>query len=460
MLRAVTRAVIAIVSFVLLGATARARADGPYEGDWRAGPMRIEVAVESWGGDCGPRPQSTTVPGGSAIRVTQSGDDLTFAGRPQRTTRGCWSENASVRRVSSRYQSGTWSIMCRTPQEDPRAEVGTYTLRAVGTDQIEFRDQSRYDWALNESRCIASITSTQTFQRVSGPVATQPTPEPTATPTAEPACTPGAPARVTLRPATVDVEPGGRACFTARVVDANGCTVRGRSARLELRSPPGATARLQGSCFEAAGSAAEAEGAFTIIARDGAMEAQARVRVRTPDLSDLIARRAEGGGAVSLEGEETTSEEAARVAARGESGGRPSLIWVLLGAAIGLLLVGGATFGLLARGRRRKKADEAFTSPRETVGEAPPPAPVVIAAPAPAQPISTEPKICPTCRRGYPPDATRCESDDTELVKYADFVAKSATPSSAATKVCPVCGDRFPATTRFCGKDGATLVER
>jgi hypothetical protein len=236
--------------------------------------------------------------------------------------------------------------------------------------------------------------------------------------------------------------------------------VRGRSPRLELRSPPGATARLQGTCFEAAGSAAEGEGAFTIVARDGAMEAQARVRVRTPDLSDLIARRAEGGGAVSLVGEETTSEEAARVAARSEGGGRPSLLWVMLGAMVGLLLVGGATIGLLTRGRRRRKTDEPLAEPREPVDEGPRPPPEVIAAPPPAQPISTEPMICPTCRRGYPPDAIRCETDGTELVKYADFVAKSAAPSSAETKVCPTCGDRFPATTRFCGKDGATLVQR
>lgn len=473
-MRPVARVALALscVSLSLLALASRARADGPYEGEWRAGPMRIEVAVESWGGDCGPRPQSTTVPGGRSVQVTQSGDDLTFAGRPQRTTRGCWSENAAVRRVSSRYQSGTWTIVCRTPAEDPRAEVGTYTLRAAGSDRIEFRDVSRYDWALNTSHCIATITSTQTFERVSGP-APQPTPDPTpeTQPTPRtPACTPGAAARIAFRPAQVDVEPGGRACFTARVVDASGCALAGRSPALELRAPEGATGRLRGSCFEAPGSAAEAEGEYTIVAREGAMEAQARVRVRTPDLSDLIARRAEGGGAVARDDEETVSEEAARVAARSEGGGgRLAWGWVIAGALLGLLMVGGASAGLMARERQRKRRRaERERSERERERESA--AGTAAAGGAGGDPMTGtgagkgagtggDPMICPACRRGYPPGATRCETDGTSLVRYADFVAASAAPSVATGKVCPVCGERFPATTRFCGKDGATLIE-
>ncbi|HJL18915.1 MAG TPA: hypothetical protein RMH99_24845, partial [Sandaracinaceae bacterium LLY-WYZ-13_1] len=139
-----------------------ARADGPYEGQWREGPMNIRVDVESWGGDCGPRPRSTTAPGGGTFRISQSGDQLTFHLRRQRTTRSCWSENRAVRRVSSTYQAGTWRIVCRTPPEDSRAETGTYTIQAIGDDRLQFRDQSRYDWELNESRCRARITTTQT----------------------------------------------------------------------------------------------------------------------------------------------------------------------------------------------------------------------------------------------------------------------------------------------------------
>jgi hypothetical protein len=470
---AVTRTLALALSLALSGSfVARVRADGPYEGEWRAGAMRIDVTVESWGGDCGPRPQSTSVPGGRTVRVTQAGDDLTFAGRPQRTTRGCWSENAAVRRVSSRYEGGTWTIVCRTPEEDPRAEVGTYTLRAVSPQRIEFRDVSRYDWQLNESHCIAGLTSTQVFERVgAGDTTARPEPDPTParpdpTPEREPACTPGAAARIAIRPPQAEIEPGGRACFSARVVDASGCALPGRTPQLELRAPEGAIGALQRTCFQAASSAAEAEGEFTIVARDGALEAQARVRVRTPDLSDLIARRAEGGGAVSLgDGEDATSEEAARVAARQDGAARPSLMIPSLLAVLGALLVLGATIGLIVRGRRRKRKlaqlDDAASAAASGPASAPfaEGTPAVIEAPGAPVVLGAQ-KICPTCRRGYPLDATKCATDGTELVLYADFVAGKGAPGALAqTKVCPVCGARFPATTRFCGKDGTTLVD-
>lgn len=476
-------ATIVLLSMGVLSIASSARADGPFEGDWRAGPMRIDITVESWGGDCGPRPQSTTVPGGRTIHVTQSGDDLTFAGRPARSTTGCWSENTAVRRVSRSYQAGTWRIVCRTPEEDPRAETGTYTLTASGSDRIEFRDVSRYDWQLNESQCRATLTSTQTFERVSGATPEpqpQPQPEPEPETRPEPACTPGAPARIQIRPAEAAIEPGGRQCFSARVVDASGCAVPGRPVQLELRSPPGVTGTLRGTCFQAAGNAAEAEGEFTIIGRSAAaggtasLEAQATLRVRTPDLSDLIARRAEGGGAVSVTGGEATSEQAARVAARSEAA-RGGWILPVAGGAIALVLLVALVGALVARSRRSKKKiaaleAEAVAAPGASVpdqaplGQAPLGRAPLAQAPQAQAPIAApvapgEPKICPSCRRGHPPDATRCSVDGTPLVLYADFVAGKAGPAASASKVCPVCGSRFPATTRFCGKDGATLVD-
>src|SRR5690606_6316224 len=70
-----------------------AHAQGTYDGQWREGPLSVSVQVESWGGDCGPRPTSTSSPGGGAFRISQSGDQLTFHLRSERTTRSCWSEN-------------------------------------------------------------------------------------------------------------------------------------------------------------------------------------------------------------------------------------------------------------------------------------------------------------------------------------------------------------------------------
>src|SRR5690606_19615783 len=112
------------------------------DGQWREGPMSVSVQVESWGGDCGPRPVSTTSPGGGTFRISQSGDQLTFHLRSERTTRSCWSENRAVRRVSSSHQAGTWRVVCRTPSTDSRAETGTYTIQAIGEDRLSFRDVS------------------------------------------------------------------------------------------------------------------------------------------------------------------------------------------------------------------------------------------------------------------------------------------------------------------------------
>ncbi len=426
------------------------RADGPYEGTWREGPMSIDVAVTSWGGDCGPQPPSTSTGGGGTFQITQEGDQLTFQMRRQRTTRGCWSENRAVRRVSSTAQAGTWRIVCRTPPEDSRGETGTYTIQAVGDDRLTFRDVSQYDWQLNASRCRATITTTQAFTRVS---AAPPPSEPARVET--PACTPGPAARIVLRPGTAEVTPGGQQCFTTRVVDAAGCAVR--SQRVELSLAEGAGA-LEGSCYRAS----SADGVARIVARSGALTADARVTVRAVDLSDLIARRTETGSVGSSAGSDATAtaDTAARVSTRDE-GEALDWRWPAAGLGFALLLVIG---GAIALARRRRpsaiaglpgveipaaepSAPEEVPAPPGPAAAAPP-----VAAPAPEPAGPREDLICPTCRRGYPPDTARCAHDETALVPYREFVSRADRDN-----VCPVCGERYPAHVKFCGKDGATL---
>ncbi len=443
----------------MLSFSSAARADGPYEGDWRRGAMSISVSVATWGADCGARPESTTVPARGTVHVTQEGDHLTFGGG--RSTRSCWSDNPAVRRVSSTFSSGTWRVVCRSPADDSRQETGTYTLRAVGSDTIEFRDVTEYDWALNDSRCRATSTTTQTFTRVGGAVV-EPTPTPTTEPEPPAACVPGAAARIALRPASTDVEPGGRACFTARVVDASGCALR-TSASLALRAPEGRAGALRGTCFEAASTGGEGE--FTILASSGDLRAEARVRVHTLDLSDLIARRAETGDGATDPGVAET-DTAAGVAARTESTPAAFPWWALALAGVGVLIVIVAALVLMSRSRARaaklaQRREASSMVPREV-----PPAPVAPVDPvgptladAPAEPppaaADAQAKICPTCRRGYAASERVCKTDGTELVAYSAFVQKS---EAVAQSVCPKCGTKYTGTTRFCGKDGETLV--
>jgi hypothetical protein len=429
--------VIALSCAATFALAGRARAEGPFEGTWREGPLSIQVAVQSWGGDCGPRPQSTSAPGGGNFEITQSGDDLTFHLRRQRTTRGCWSENRAVRRVSSSHAAGTWRIICRTPPDDSRSETGTYTIQAIGSDQLSFRDVSAYDWQLNESRCLATITTTQSFTRVSAP----PQAEEPAQEAPRPACTPGAPARLVLRPSSTDLTPGGQQCFTTRVVDAHGCAIR--SPRVALSLADGSPGTLSGHCYRAPNDGGEAR----IVARAGSLRDEARVLVHAMDLSDLFARRTESGslgnGAPPQDAEAQT---AARVSARPVAT-QHDLRWPALAVGLALLLVIGAALALLRRRRPAKKGiaglpgvDLTDVEVESTHGASDPGA-------------SRDDRICPTCRRGFPPSGTTtCPHDGTELVPYREFAARAG-----AEKVCPTCGERYPANVKFCGKDGATL---
>jgi hypothetical protein len=424
-----------------------ARADGPFEGEWRQGAMHIDVRVETWGPDCGPRPQSSTVPARGTVRVAQEGDHLSFAGR--RSTRSCWSDNRAVRLVSSRVQSGTWQILCRTPADDPRRETGSYTLRASGSDRIELRDETAYDWTLNESHCTAQVTTTQTFERVSGGTGSpeptpEPRPEPTPEPAPEPACTPGAPARVAIRPGSAELEPGERACFQARVLDAQGCAVRGASAEIALA--PGSVGSLRAGCFESS-----TEGSATLIARSGSQEGRAALRVRALDLSGLVARRAEIG-TVDGSGAASAGQEAG-VAARATTPATSVSPWLVALAvgAIGLATLAGVLLAVRAARRKAELAERARRRAEQTSVVPPAPAP-----PREAPAGGAQAMICPLCRRGYGAEVMVCPKDREHLVPYAEFVARRE--QSVPDKVCPTCGARYPGTTKFCGKDGATLV--
>lgn len=440
---------VAALSFFAAGPVS---ADGPYEGQWRAGPMNIRVQLQSWGGDCGPRPQSTTVPGGGNFRISQSGDHLTFHLRQQRTTQSCWSENRAVRRVSSTHQAGTWRIVCRTPAADSRAETGTYTIQAIGQDTLQFRDQSRYDWQLNESRCQADIVTTQSFSRVGGGAG----PTKVAEPERPSRCTPGAPARIVLRPTTAEVPLGGEQCFTARVTDASGCTVR----RASLSVADGDPGQIEGTCYRAP----DADGVARVVASAGRLRAEARVTIRAMDLSDLIARRSESGAVESGATEQdATSQTAARVTTRDAEEGS-SWIWLALLLVVAVLVVLFAAALLRRRDggppRERKRKSSIAGLPGVEIPEPDRPEPAA-SAPAPSEPPvpdgPREDMICPTCRRGHPPGTERCTHDDTALVPYRDFAAGRTTEGASQENVCPVCGERYPLTVAFCGKDGATL---
>jgi hypothetical protein len=481
------QAVAAFAAFACAGSAARVSAQGPFEGTWTAGTTTMDVAIESWGADCGPQPVSTRSQGGGSVTVGQSGNELTIHARGRQVqTNTCWSQNPAMRKSASTYANGVWTTQCRTPQNDPREELGTYTLNAETPDRLRYRDVSKYNWKLKSSTCVATITTTQTLNRTAAtsakpsetpkPAPAPPPPEPPLEPWPDEqaesgaGCTPGAPARLSLRPSEATIELGQRACFRARVADARGCALPKAEVEWSLAHSDAVRGALEGHCFVAGQNAAEAEGEFRLVARYRTLRARAKVRVRAPDLSALLAKRLETGaitgfGADSAQAEaadagpaaasDTPAPQPARVGARA-AGQAPSAVGgsqLVLGAgALGVLLLGALLWTLR---RRRVPGLAATPSEPPAVASELPSAPLA-AASDPAPPGTGEAWICPTCRQGFAHQGS-CPKDGAALIAYASFVQQHRARDEAPHKRCPRCGERYPSSSVFCGRDGSPL---
>jgi hypothetical protein len=485
-----------------------------YDGVWRAGVTTMDVAVESWGGDCGPRPVTSRSEGGGNVQITQEPPHLVIHGKDsQIRTDRCWSRNPAIKRRSSSYLDGVWLTQCRTDPDDPRAEQGTYSLKSVSPDQLLYKDVSKYNWKLNTSACIATITTTQMLNRAGSGAATgqkappppplkapppppQPPPEPEEeeeeeeeAPSAS-ACTPGAPSRLVLRPQRASVQVGGRLCLRAKLTDASGCRIPEPAIEWSLQHSHALRGSLEGGCFRAGDSAAEAEGEFTVVASVGALSARSVLDVQSVDLSALIARRLETGAVSGFDEApaEATTTTAAKVATRRvdeRSGGGGNLLLGIGGlAALGLLVL----IGLRLRARKQPTlspdSDSGSESKRPArTGPAPARAPApaaggtaagrpasaatVVGAPGQAAPAPAaaptaandgQQWICPSCRRGWPATQGKCPNDGTALLPYAEFVKqRDQAQHQRLERSCPKCGKQYPAGVGFCSEDGTRL---
>jgi hypothetical protein len=332
-MRALNRRVLPVLAVLLVQvADARAQkapASKPESlaGSWRAGVTTTDWAIESWGPDCGPRPQSSRSAGGGRVEVEQTGDLLVIKGRLEdvRTDR-CRSPNPAVKKVGSSHKGTTWITRCKSPSGDPKQEQATYTFRLEPDGSFLYEDVSQVNWKLKDSVCVATITTRQALQRAGEagaapgtaarpgaggqampnapqPGSRAPAPPPPgarqASPTTPP-CVPAKPARLSLRPRRADLELGQRTCFEARVTDAKGCAVSEPAVTWSLDHKPGIRARLEKGCFRAEEGSAEGEGSFEVRATFAGLNASAEVEVSASALPALIARRMEGG---AIEGE-------------------------------------------------------------------------------------------------------------------------------------------------------------
>jgi hypothetical protein len=447
-------------------------AEGPFEGTWQASPMRVRVAVESWGSDCGRRPPTTSTEPGGTVRIGQSGTRLFMKGAMEWATDRCFTPNQAARRQTATAEKGNWKVTCRTPPDDSRAERGTYTLRATGPETLVFREESRYDWELKSSRCLATRVAERTLtrERATGAPPEPPTAPPPGRDPNPPACTPGPAARLLLSPARSTIEPGDRVCFRARVVDTKGCPLPEAAVDLELTQPEALAGTMRGRCFHSGESAAESEGTFRVVATSGRLSGHADIQVRAVDLSDLIARGTLEPKPEGDRDQDAEWEEASRVAARtDESAG---LLWPIMGAAAALLMLLGTAIVMVVRRRGPPPSPMApsgaapIAAPPTGDGEAPPGSGAGAGAGAPAPggeqtPDTHQSMICPACRRGYGPGSQFCPHDSEALVPYATFRSQQDGPAGDGQgqgRICPNCGERYGPDRAFCGKDGARLV--
>ena len=276
-----------------------------------------------------------------------------------------------------------------------------------------------------------------------------------ATPPA-PACVPGKPTRQRLRPAEFRIGPGERVCFSARAFDAAGCPVELAADALSytLQRPAGLQGTLTGACFKAAANTALAEGQFKVSASGAGLRAEASVTVSAPDLSDITARRGpnSSGPLGSQSGaEETALESGIRTVASGSHG----MLWLGVAVAGLATLLSLIAVGALRIARRQLSRPPPARPSAPTEPASAPPPPPLPSIPAPESMPSGPQRICPRCRRGYPPGSLRCANDGEALLDY-DVFAKQSAPRSAP-RHCPECGEPLAIDSVFCGSCGTKV---
>jgi hypothetical protein len=405
-------------------ATAVSLAQGQsFAGNWQAGATAMDVAIKSWGQDCGPRPTSTRSAGGGRVLVEQDGQTLIIhSGERRVRSDQCWSPNPAMRRVGTSSAGGVWTTRCKTPAEDPRQEAGTYTLKALDPDRLMYQDVSHFNWKLEQSVCEATITTTQTLLRqkvapvpatpATGSTATTPVAAQPSTPAVPaPTCTPGPARRLQIRPKQVEIQLGEQVCFELQVLDAKGCEFADASPKLKLQQGKGIKARLAGRCLLAGTSSAESEGTFTVLATQGKARASAQVTVVAASLPSLLTRRLQ---AVAPEGEApgetavapaqpaepsaaaTPSVPTTRVAARAQPAAPDRSRAVLVIGALVLAAAAGLGLWLV---RARPAAVQGAASVPHVVK------PVV----------KPKERRCPKCGTRYPLDHGFCGNDGSAL---------------------------------------------
>ncbi|MBI2389988.1 MAG: zinc ribbon domain-containing protein [Deltaproteobacteria bacterium] len=480
-------------------------------GSWSAGPLIENVTVSSWVDECGPKPKSSSSPGGG-YKISVSGDELVFSGGKSFRTDQCW-DMGLARRVSHSATPSIrwWKTRCESPPGDPRKAAITTVVRAIDDDTIVLSESAHYSSTLAAGSCSATVERSRTFKIVSREGAAAPAPSPTTPvptaaptptpkPTAPPAPTapaidcsaPGDPATLEVRPRKKLLRPGDAFDLKARILDPKGCELPSKPTyRLAPESSSIATISIDAAGHVKVAADAEPVSASVVVEAAGK---SARVQLEVVSdkaYADLLA--AGGGDAGADEGSVAivitgsgAGETIVRDPEKPQEGRRRFGLLAVAGGAGSLLALAAVVLWRRANAkaaaeearraaeRAERKAEKerraAATAPVASPAAAAPDAGTTTAAPGAAPAAVPGGRICPVCRSSLPPHAEFCPNDGTRLPPAPRPIAGPAPapppPAQAHApaaqrprgRICPMCGTRYEAEAAFCSKDGASLV--
>jgi hypothetical protein len=480
--------------------------------------MTEAFTVQQWSAPCGTTPISRTMSLGGPVTVRGDGGELVVTGSRSMRTDQCLDPLPTLVRSVHSQDARSWRTRCATPQTDPRrAVVNTAFFVAPGDDTITIAETGRYEFAINDSRCVADVQRAATLTRVvspqpvarppaagtsaktavgMGPVAAPPPLSEAPAPTRPDCSTPGSPARLEVRPSRKLLRLGDTFTFHARVLDGSGCPtgtpIQWTLGPLTLKDP---TAGGGGAAADAGSHAAQpsldatgkltvpaqdfADATFDVVATAAGRSARASVQVTSP--ANYEALLAQSGLDSNGERDEpaVASLASSTIGAAGthaEDGARRRrVVFVAIVGTMALLLGGVAVVGL-RRSKRARAAQEAAEArhaekmreyertkrEREQLHAAQMKAHLESvamaqqqAAAAAARGVDSGTMFCPSCRRELPAGMTHCPYDSNRLVSVSGHEALMSGPAGG---VCPTCHRGYNPGVKVCPAHGEELV--
>lgn len=399
-------------------------------GSWSATPMSESVKIGSWVDECGPKPVSSSSPGGG-YKIAISGDELVFSGGKSFRTDQCWDMGLAKRVSHSATPSiRYWKTRCESPAGDPRKATITTVVRAVDDDTIVLSETAHYSSTMSSGECSATVERSRTFKIVTrdgaAPAASSTpsaAPSPSISVTAKPTATTPPPATCTTvgEPATLEVKPrrkvvrpGEQFDFRARILDASGCELGAKTSfRLAPESSAIATVAVDANGHVKV--AADAEPVIATLLVEGATKS---ARVELEVVSDQRYAELLAAGA----GDAAADDQAVAIVLSSGGGGSATVVdpgkqevkrfrfgWLAIVGGIATLL-GLAAIVLW----RRSSMAAPIVAPQNSSGPPPTSSPS-LPDPTPAAPQPKR-RICPICGTRYEGEAQFCSKDGVELV--------------------------------------------